>query len=303
MGVPYLTASIVINGKRHHKKLSLNKRTQEDAQKELDEWRMNLKKKMNGEEIITDNTTEIINEEITKPIIKSTTMQMIPQFEQPEKITLEQALTKSFRKGTGNSVVVLASSFAGKTRLIKDLFNIIEQRENIVKSYMVGDINHADYDHKKGIIMEGIHPNYIFSLKAINDSIKKKYNFWLIFDDIDQIKNRKSEQSVRNSMLSFRNSNISALLSIQSIALVSYELSSQANLQFFGNINDDKEILKTIRNKLGSIKIFLNERNDDRRIQIYRELVKRTPAVGVPQGIPHFIVYMPTIDHQNIFVY
>ena len=249
------------------KTISMKNKTKEEVEEEIEKWKQGIR----------DKASSIIELE-EEPVVPS--------------ITIKEAMKKAFRVGSGNSIVILASSGAGKTLLIDGILKEIEDQKKIIKIYMVGDIANPSYDDKKGAIMEGIHPNMIHSVRAINTALKKKYNFWFILDDIEQIKNRRSrEDSIRGLMLSYRNQNLSGLLSIQSEDLISQELGSNANILFYGHLNSSKEVLKTIRTKLSSAKVFLNERNDDRKVLLYRALVKDK----------HFIVYCPLVDTETIY--
>ena len=275
-------------GKTLYKLLSLKERTREEAQIIIDEWKDGIRKE---NEEITMNKNSIQDQPTAQPT---------PNESQEQKnygvqnITLQDIINTGFRPNTGNSIVIIASSFSGKTYLIDSLFNLIEKRDKIIKIYMVGDTT-GDYD-KSHIIMDGIHPNMIYSLKSINDALDKRYNFWVVYDDIPRIKSSHIEHSVRGTMLSFRNSNLSAILSIQNPALCSFEVASNSSIQIYGNLNDSMDIRRLIRNKLGSIKLFADERNEDERVKIYRDLVQRDGDTR------HFIIYFPSIKPNDIFI-
>ena len=127
-------------------------------------------------------------------------------------------------KNTGNSILLLGASKAGKTTCLMYLFdNLFSKKQNTCKTGYIPVLfsgnKHANI--YKDPVMKNVEKcdkftkeseTLIYQCQKINKENNNDFNFLFILDDI--IKINKS-QIVSNLILTLRNSNISSIISLQ----------------------------------------------------------------------------------------
>lgn len=159
---------------------------------------------------------------------------------------------------TGSTVVIYGSSKRGKSTLMMYLYDKLIESKDYISTLFAGNPQLKMYSDKRLIIGYGFgkqQSNYIMLQQFINIKLNNRYRFLNMFDDIiDQ----KYNGVVQKMVLTYRNSNISMIMCLQDLKMLSRQ--SRANVNhtiFFGNnrVEEDtiviNEYLKSALDRLG----------------------------------------------------
>jgi GTPase SAR1 family protein len=145
---------------------------------------------------------------------------------------------------TGSTLLIIGPSKKGKTHLVKELYN--KYFTKYISSLFTDSYNVYENSFPKDVVIfKCFEPDIISMAKEINDGTKNHYNFLFILDDLIEI---KGEKRLINMFLTYRNSNISTIVSIQDDKLVDIKVRSNANHIFIFQPNTDlaaEKIIKT----------------------------------------------------------
>jgi hypothetical protein len=108
-------------------------------------------------------------------------------------------------------------------------------------------------------------------MKRINRKCKNKYKFAVFFDDILQV---RYSNLMNELILTYRNSNISSLISLQYVKLLSKSCRSSVNNVLFFGINADEDIISTVKCYLKSHFAKMGVKREIDQVNLYRELTK-----------------------------
>lgn len=184
--------------------------------------------------------------------------------------------TLKLDEGTGNTVLLVASSKAGKTTLQMHLYEKYFTKSIAI---MFAHSTQLDiYRQKNLIVTDKFEPDTIEIMRKLNRVAKNKFKFTCMFDDMLQLKNN---QVVQDLFLSLRNSNISSLISLQYVNLLSKACRGNVNTVLGGSMNSDENILTFIKCYLQSFMRSKGLRNDADMISYYRELTKNHGFVNI----------------------
>ncbi len=191
-------------------------------------------------------------------------------------------------KNTGNSVVLLGSSKAGKTTLLIKLFEeyfcskdapsfksgfkqepisvlfSVNMQAKIYQAPVFKKVIKVDKFEKESDLL-------IKKMKKINAMNKNKFNYMIVLDDIVDA---KYSNVLNNLILTYRNSNFSSVISLQYPYLLSKSSRSSINQCFFGAFNTEESIEAVIKSFLGSQFARMGYTTLPAQIDLYRELTK-----------------------------
>jgi hypothetical protein len=122
---------------------------------------------------------------------------------------------------TGKSLLLVGSSFSGKTHLYVDELNALDPEEYDLIVLMTESRFAEPLKRIRPelgvVVLEGFRPSVVNELKALNDGTGNRYRFLIILDDIvDQ----KHSSTLSKMLLTYRNANVTTALVIQYAALV-----------------------------------------------------------------------------------
>lgn len=178
---------------------TVNVKVTDDLNDQVKKLREDQKKK----NIEYKNTKKIViekskDEEIPKPMMNKTEF----------KLKLDE--------GTGNTTLLLGSSKMGKSTLLMKMYDEYYSDNNYISILWAGNPHIKVYEKHKNLIISSVwnkkSTKVIESQKKIQVGTKNKYNFCNLFDDVIDVHN---SDLVRNLMLSYRNSKISSVISLQ----------------------------------------------------------------------------------------
>jgi uncharacterized protein with ATP-grasp and redox domains len=148
----------------------------------------------------------------------------------------------------GISVCFLGSTRSGKTTFLKHLLDKYFNKH--FKILMSNSIHAPIYKDIKDIVKSPIYfPEIVKEGYEINRQTKNHYDFLYILDDVVSA---KFDKELLKLLAIYRNSNLSAVISIQSPVLLNSATRGNLNYVMLGRMNSDEQIEKTIRMYLTS---------------------------------------------------
>lgn len=151
---------------------------------------------------------------------------------------------------TGNTIAIFGSSKRGKTTLMMKLYKKYFKSKDSINTLFSGNPQLKIYKgDSKLLVTHGFnnhHADYIRLQHYVNVETNNEYKFVNLFDDIiDQ----KHAPVINNMMLTYRNSNISLIMALQYVYLLSKQNRANVNHIFVFGMNsyeDQKNIVDTI---------------------------------------------------------
>ena len=184
----------------------------------------------------------------------------------------EELKTKYFevelpeKKTGGASFCLIGSTRSGKTTLLKHI--IKEYFDNNITVLMSNSIHASIYKEIDGCIKSPIYsPRVIKEGYEINKKCNNHYDFLYILDDIVD---KKFDKELLKLLAIYRNSNISAIVSVQSPMLLNTATRSNINFVILMKLNSDESIEKIIKMYLMS---YLSGKMPE-KVRMYKALTE-----------------------------
>lgn len=178
----------------------------------------------------------------------------------------DREFTFKLPENGGVSCCFLGSTRSGKTTFLKYLLD--ECFDKHFKVLMSNSIHAPIYKDMKDIVKSPIYiPKLIREGYEINKGTNNKYSLLYILDDVISA---KFDKQLLNLLAIHRNSNLSAIISIQSPILLNSATRGNLNYVFLGRMNSDEQVEKTIRMYLTS---YLPGKMTE-KIRRYREMTE-----------------------------
>jgi hypothetical protein len=160
----------------------------------------------------------------------------------------DREFTFKLPENGGVSCCFLGSTRSGKTTFLKCLLD--KYFDKHFKVLMSNSIHAPIYKDIKDIVKSPIYiPKVVREGYEINKATDNKYSFLYILDDVVSA---KFDKELLKLLAIYRNSNLSAIISIQSPILLNSATRGNLNYVFLGRMNSDEQIEKTIRMYLTS---------------------------------------------------
>lgn len=168
---------------------------------------------------------------------------------------------------TGNTMLLVASSKAGKTTIMMKIYE--KYYEKYISILFAHNPQIAEYNVKNLVKTDEFLPRIIEVMRQVAKVNKNKFNFLCMFDDMLSL---KTEGNVTDLFLSLRNSNISSIISLQYLNLMSKACRGNVNNILAGSHNSDENILVLIKCYLFSWMKKMGVTNEADMILYYRRL-------------------------------
>jgi len=216
-------------------------------------YRAKLKKDMFDE--VMGIKIEPINEQTIKNIIKLYCINNVDNFK--------------LDKNTANTCVIFGSSKTGKTTLLVKLYDQYYSNDNELVTTLFSGNQHLDIYKldKKLIIADGFNKQsekYIKLEKFINTKTNNHYKFLNMFDDII---NTKFSRVINDSILTYRNANISTIMLLQYGYLLSKPNRANVNNVFIFRSHSQEA-------KKDMIELFLKDKLLRLGLRTYNEMLE-----------------------------
>ena len=167
----------------------------------------------------------------------------------------------------GVSIALLGSTRSGKTTFLKYLLD--KHFAKHLKVLMSNSIHAPIYKDMKDMVKSPLYiPKLVKEGYMINKETKNHYNFLYILDDIVT---GKFDKELLKLLAIYRNSNMSAIVSIQSPILLNSATRGNLNYVLLGRMNSEEQIEKTIKMYLTS---YLDGKNMTEKIKNYKALTE-----------------------------
>lgn len=154
-------------------------------------------------------------------------------------------------EGTGNTTFILGSSKMGKSTLLMHIFDdYYSDRDNIVTLFSIN--SHIKLYGKRERLLRfpsnykdspAYITKYVNTEKRINSKTKNLYSFVNMYDDM--IDSRYSK-SLLNSIITYRNSNLSTVICLQYSNLLAKSCRSNVNNVIMFGLNTDEAIKQAV---------------------------------------------------------
>jgi len=163
----------------------------------------------------------------------------------------------------GVSVAFVGSTRSGKTTFLKHMIDKYFAKH--LKVLMSNSIHAPIYKEMKDIVKSPLYiPKLVKEGYMINKDTKNHYDFLYILDDIVT---GKFDKELLKLLAIYRNSNLSAIVSIQSPILLNSATRGNLHYVLLGRMNSEEQIEKTIKMYLTS---YLDGRNMTEKIKAYK---------------------------------
>lgn len=170
----------------------------------------------------------------------------------------------------GSSILMIASTRAGKTTLMKYIMkHYFGQHFGVLFSESAKSPAYQDFKDKNFPKSSCFIPELIKDSYMINKELKNHYPFLFILDDCPLV--RGDKQMLKLTTI-YRNSGISAICCVQSPSLLSPTQRSNFNVILLGRCNTTAQSEANIKAYMRGV--FPDGLNYDQKIRIYDELTK-----------------------------
>lgn len=176
---------------------------------------------------------------------------------------------------TGNTTFILGSSKMGKSTSLMYIYDKYYSGKDFVSILWTANPQIELYKHHKNLLKSGVwnkkSEEVIMAEKTIQTKTKNKYKFCNMFDDVINVRNNTL---IDNLLLTYRNSNMSSILSLQYSNLMSKCSRSNCNNILAFGFNTDEAILVVIKTFLSGYLRTLGIANIDDQVNWYKEMTK-----------------------------
>lgn len=170
----------------------------------------------------------------------------------------------------GSSILMIASTRAGKTTLMKYIMkHYFKDHFGVLFSESAKSPAYQDFTNKNFPKSSVFIPELIKDAYQINKETKNHYNLLFMLDDCPMVKGDK--QMLKLTTI-YRNSGISCITCVQSPSLLSPTQRSNFNVILLGRCNTTSQTEANIKAYLRGI--FPDGMNYDQKIRLYDEMTK-----------------------------
>lgn len=191
-------------------------------------------------------------------------------------ITLEPdySIDIQLDEGTGNTLLILGQSKAGKSVLMMYLYNKYYKNPKFISTLFsinknIGVYKSGGKDLIKVPVFDNDGKMLIKMSKYINSNTDNAYSFLYMFDDIvDQ----KDKQIIADLFLTYRNANISTIMSLQYGYLLSKKSRANVNNICLFRFVSQESVEVIVKTYLRGWFLKLGIRNLDEQVELYNKL-------------------------------
>ncbi len=197
------------------------------------------------------------------------TMTMTPKEVKFPDVKYDNNIKLHLDKDTGNTCLLVASSKAGKTTMMMKIYE--KYYEDGINILFAQNPQIPEYKQKNLIRTDEYLPKIITIFKSVARENKNKFDFCCMFDDMLSL---KADQNITDLFLSLRNSNISSIISLQYLNLMSKACRGNVNNVVAGSHNSDENILVLIKCYLISFMKKMGITDEANMLLYYRKLTE-----------------------------
>lgn len=206
-------------------------------------------------------------------------------------------MSDDYEKSQGNSIVIFGASRAGKSYVLKALYD--KYYKDVPKKMKLHSMlfSYSSSAEVYKSLPKSVHicnkfdvegAKLIKQLKKINEVSDLKFNFLVLMDDVTDI---RYSQTINQLILVNRNMNFNCIISLQYVNLLGKSARGSINHSIFGSMNNDESIVCVLKSFLGSKFSEMGFHTLASQIQLYKKLTSDY----------HFIYYFPRKNHISRF--
>lgn len=200
-----------------------------------------------------------------------------------------------FKKNEGYTVGVFGSSRSGKTTFLKWLYENFLYKNYDVKIMFSSNSHKKDYEvftKNKGLLYDKFNNELCLMLHAIQKKTKNYYDMLIMLDD--EI-NQKHSNVLQNAIITWRNANISTVVSLQATTLMNKNSRNNLHRLFLLKLNSNEEIISICEKLLmGIIPIPPNiTKKQDKLTYLQKWYIENTQDYN--------IILIDTLDNFKIY--
>jgi hypothetical protein len=178
-------------------------------------------------------------------------------------------------QGTGNTIYILGSSKMGKSTLLMYIYKKYYADPKFITTLFTINYHIKTYIKDKTLMLCKIFDKnaekVIKMEKFINTKTKNHYDFVNIFDDILDVKYNKL---LNDMIMTYRNANISSVVSLQYTHLLSKGARANVNNVICFGFNTEESILTVIKTFLKTPFSNLGYKTEQQQINFYKDMTK-----------------------------
>lgn len=176
---------------------------------------------------------------------------------------------------TGNSLLLVGSSKSGKSTVLMALFKKYYNNKDYISTLFAANAQIPLYDGFDKYLLKtsgfkANHAAYIRSHQFVNKKTNNRFKWVEMFDDMVDLRH---STLIKNLILSYRNSNISSMICMQGIKLLTPDCRSNLNNIIFLWFNNEEAIQSVLDVFLKSYFLKLDWPKN-MHVEKYRELTK-----------------------------
>lgn len=188
-------------------------------------------------------------------------------------IKVKNRINLKLDKDTGNTIFIIGSSKMGKSTCMMHLYRKYFDKKNFI-SMLFSKSKHIDVYKDNNRLMKcdtfnNDSAKLINLEKFINSKTRNKYNFMNMLDDIVDVKFNKL---LNEMIMTYRNSNISCIVSMQYAKLLAKNARTNINNIILFGFNTDESIEDIIKTYLKGYFGKLGLKSMDEKINFYRKV-------------------------------
>jgi hypothetical protein len=184
-------------------------------------------------------------------------------------------LTLHLDAETGNTIFVLGSSKMGKSTVLMYIYQKYYADPNFICTLFTINYHIKLYIKDKYLLIckafDDNAEKVIKIEKYINSKTKNKYNFINFFDDILDV---RYNRLMNEMIMTYRNSNLSSIISLQYTHLLGKSARSNVNNVICFGFNTDESILVVIKTYLKSAFAKMGYKTEEEQVQFYKDMTK-----------------------------
>lgn len=212
-------------------------------------------------------------------------VEMLERRDEAPKMILQSDVNLELDRGTGNTLLLLGASKQGKSTLMMHLYRKYYNTPAWISTLFTINTQVGAYKDTDGKDLLITVPTFnaeaqemVKKAKALNTRVDNKYDFLFMFDDIiDQ----KYNKLISQLFLTYRNANISTIISLQYGYLLSKQARSNVNNVCLFRFLSDESIEAVVSTYLQGWFRKIGVRSKEDQIVLYKEL---------------------TVDHQFLYL-
>lgn len=217
---------------------------------------------------------EDFNKKLSEDMKNAATICIEPEMSIEKYVDVSDKFKLKLDKKTGNTCCIIGSSKQGKSTLLMKIYDDeYSDDKKFISTLFTINPQIGLYKHHKNLLLSGCFnaksEKYIKLQKYINTKTKNEYKFLNMFDDVIDMKHTKL---INELILTYRNSNISSIISLQYGYLISKMNRANVNNVIIFKSNSNEAIQDVINVYLKPYLVKMGFKTFEDQMKIYKHV-------------------------------